>query len=243
MNEDLLKKNNFNNFIGFSPSSLTASDIVISGEGWGITNGGTKVTMKKEGKMPVKIFFSLMKKKMGILKDYQYKKRIERLEKAVKEAEALGQIAFSEELVKKLLVLCKEAEMWAMNKKIFLDRATFEKFKNKTERPVALTPIKNYARPIPREVLAEKKKCDDAKLFDGYAVMHYDDKNTVKDTEKEVKEKREKDPILFGVVEWSDRLYFIADWEDEYCDLTLDDIISSLELEDEDITLSKKIIL
>ena len=31
---------------------------------------------------------------------------------------------------------------------------------------------------------------DDAKLFDGYAIMHYDDKNTIKETEKEKKERR-----------------------------------------------------
>jgi hypothetical protein len=34
-----------------------------------------------------------------------------------------------------------------------------------------------------------------------------------------------KDPILFGYIKETDRLYFIADWEDEYCDLTFDEIV------------------
>lgn len=241
MNEELLNSQTLTN--NFIPSNFitSASQFAISGDGWGITPQGTTIKFNKKGKMPVKIFFGLMKKKMGFLKDYSYKKRIAKLEEAVKTAEKLGQIAFSEELMKKLLVLCREAEMWAMGKKIFLDRETFNKFKDATERPIALTPLKNYARPIPDKVLKEKKKCDDVKLFDGYAVMHYDDKETVKETEKETVERRVKDPILFGVVEYSNRLYFIDDWEDEYCDLTLDDIIDKLDLEDEDITLSKKI--
>ncbi len=242
MNEELLDNQtakNFNSFI--STATNNGTTFAISGDGWGITPQGTTVKFKKKNKMPVKIFFGLMKKKMGLLKDFSYKRRIAKLEKAVKESEDLGQIAFSEELMKKLLVLCREAEMWAMGKKIFLDRETFNRFKDATERSVALTSLKNYARPIPDKVLKEKKKCDDVKLFDGYAVMHYDDKETVKETEKETVERRAKDPILFGIVEYSNRLYFVDDWEDEYCDLTLDDIIDKLDLEDEDITLSKKI--
>jgi transcriptional antiterminator len=236
MNEDLFDTKQF-----LSTGSIETSNFVISGDGWGITPNGTTVTMKKTSKMPTTIFFKLMKKKMGILQDYSYKKRIEKITKAVEEAEKQGQIAFSEELLKKLLVLCREAELYAMNKRIFIDRSIFEQFKNKTERPVALTALKNYARPIPKDVLKEKEKCDKAKIFDGYAVMHYDGKGVVKETEKDKKEKREKDPILFGVIQYSDRLYFIADWEDEFCDLTLDDIIDKLNLTDADITLDKKI--
>ncbi len=34
-----------------------------------------------------------------------------------------------------------------------------------------------------------------------------------------------KDPILFGWIKENNRLYFIADWEDEFCDLTFDEIV------------------
>ena len=42
--------------------------------------------------------------------------------------------------------------------------------------------------------------------------------------EKEIK----KDPILFGVIKKSRKLYYVADWKDEVCDLTLDKMFSEL---------------
>jgi len=238
-NQDLLGNISINQNGWISFPSTTGNSYSILGDMLANTFNGSKVGMTKKTKMPPRIFFKLMKRKMGILKDYKYKKRIEKLEQAVKKAEELGQIAFSEELFKKLLVLVREAEIYAFGLKIFLSRDIYEEFKNKTERAVRLTPFKNYARPIPQSVLDKKIKCDENKLFNGYVVMHYDEPGAVKETQKEEKERREKDPILFGIVEFSEKLYFIDDWEDEYCDLTLDDIISKLDLEDEDITLSK----
>jgi hypothetical protein len=41
-----------------------------------------------------------------------------------------------------------------------------------------------------------------------------------------------KDPILFGVVKGTRNLYYIGDWIDEYCDLTLDKFLSVLEMEE-----------
>lgn len=39
------------------------------------------------------------------------------------------------------------------------------------------------------------------------------------------KKARAKDPILFGMIANSDKLYFVADWTDDYCDLTLDKML------------------
>lgn len=36
---------------------------------------------------------------------------------------------------------------------------------------------------------------------------------------------KRKDPILFGVIAGSNKLYFIGDWIDEYCDLRFDDVV------------------
>lgn len=215
--------------------------VQMIGGGGSTTPMGTKVHVTKENGMPVKIFFELMKKKMGVLKDYSYQRRIDKLIKAVEKAEKDGQIAFGEELLKRLCVLSREAEIYAVGKRIFLSREVFDKFKTKTPRPIALTPLKNFARVIPDSVLTEKACCDEFKLFDAYAVMHYDDNKTVKETEQDKKERRQRDPILFGVIKYSEKLYFVDDWEDEFCDLTLDDIIDKLDLDDADITMGKEI--
>lgn len=237
--------NDFNNLISFNSSSSTTGNNLPDFIVWDSlvdisTPSGTSAKVKKKSNMPTSIFFKLMKKKMGVLKDYRYKARMKKLEIAVDSAERNGQIAFSEELMKRLFVMMREAEMWAAGKKIFLEKDIYEQFKNKTKRQVKITALKNYARPIPSDVLAEKDKCDALKLFDSYVVMHCDDANTVKETEKE-RVTREKDPILFGIVQDSSRLYFVADWEDEFCDLTLDDIVDLLDLPEEEITMSKSI--
>ena len=48
---------------------------------------------------------------------------------------------------------------------------------------------------------------------------------------KKHQEHKEKDPIVFGIftdkenIFTLDRLYYVADWVDEYCDLTLDKLV------------------
>lgn len=224
-----------NSFISIPTAT---GNLIISGESSGATLSGSSFTVKKESNMPVKIFFKLMKKKMGILAGMRFENRIKRIEKMINEADENNQIAFSEELTKKLFVIMRESECYANGFKIFIEHDIYDKFKNKTERKVNLTPIKNYSRVIPKYVLKKKSKADELKLFDDYFIMHYDEAEAVKETEKETIE-REKDPILFGVIEYSTRLYFLADWIDNYCDLTLDDIIDKLDLEEDDMILTK----
>lgn len=69
-------------------------------------------------------------------------------------------------------------------------------------------------------------------IFDKMYVVFTDYTGKVEKTVQ--KERREKDPILFGTFQkigkrfnWNnsminDRFYFLGDWEDEYCDLTMD---------------------
>ena len=59
--------------------------------------------------------------------------------------------------------------------------------------------------------------------FDHNPHYHYDPEGKSTQMTKEEIE-RMKDPILFGVFKGSRRLFYITDWIDEYCDLTLDDV-------------------
>jgi len=52
-------------------------------------------------------------------------------------------------------------------------------------------------------------------------------------------EEDKKDPIAFGKIEETDRYYFITDWEDEFCDLTLEDIVDQLDLKKSEIKLKR----
>ena len=92
---------------------------------------------------------------------------------------------------------------------------------------LCLTYVKNFVKVIPLEITELKRKADELKVFDNYVILHYDPSGkAVKDTKKE-KEKK-KDPILFGVIKGSKRLYYVGDWIDDYCDLTLDVIIKKI---------------
>lgn len=102
--------------------------------------------------------------------------------------------------------------------------------------------IKNYARPIPQEVIDKKLKADNLHVFDNYVVLHYDpQKKSYAQTskEKEIERQKKADPILFGLIKGSRNLYYVADWIDEYCDLTLDKFLKVTD--DKDIKIEDKI--
>lgn len=85
--------------------------------------------------------------------------------------------------------------------------------------------LSRYMREIPDELVETVEKSRE--LFDELYVVFTD--YTGKEERKVEKERRDKDPILFGVFKngsnVSDRFYFLGDWVDEYCDLTLDKMV------------------
>ena len=95
------------------------------------------------------------------------------------------------------------------------------------DKNLKLTWIKNFNRIIPEKVYLAKKEADDRKIFDNYVILHYDPQDNGQEMTKAEKEKK-KDPILFGVFKNSRKLYFIADWKDEFCDLTLEEMFKTL---------------
>ena len=76
-----------------------------------------------------------------------------------------------------------------------------------------------------------KKAADERGWFDNYLVLYFTTKGieSAELTKEEVRQK--KDPILFGVIRNSRKLYFVADWTDEYCNLTLDKMLKVLKKE------------
>jgi hypothetical protein len=100
---------------------------------------------------------------------------------------------------------------------------------NKT---VKIIELENYERDIPDEVIDRLVQAKP--YFDEFFIVFTD---YTGEAERIVaKEKRDKDPILFGVLHHPDkkdvptnRMYFIADWVDEYCDLTLEELCIQYE--------------
>lgn len=110
---------------------------------------------------------------------------------------------------------------------------------------VKIIELENYPREIPEDIVQTIEKV--GHLFDRMYVVFTDYTGKV---EKEVeKKRREKDPILFGTFQKNttnrgslrgdgvliERFYFLGDWIDPYCDLTLEKMISEMKSKGKDI--------
>ena len=202
-------------------------------------SGSMKIVRDSKGIHP-RLYFKYIKYKMSVLQFRFFKQRMQKLEKLVDEYAQQGQEALSEACVKQYLIIARESAIWACGIKKFVTEEHINKFRYSLKgTSLKITPLKNFVRVIPKPIAKKLKECATKKLFDEYLVVHLDNKS-VADTEKEKKvkkEAREKDPILFGRIQYSDKYYFIGDWEDEYDDLRLTDMIKKLSLKKEDIII------
>ena len=131
----------------------------------------------------------------------------------------------------KFLVDCveKEKELVKMGITKYVYRDDIEDYiDNISKDAIKIIEIENYPRDIPDEIVEVVAKTKD--IFDRLYIVFTDYTGKV---ERQVEaERRRKDPILFGTFQKigvvrdssliNDRFYYLGDWEDEYCDLTLD---------------------
>lgn len=142
-------------------------------------------------------------------------------------AKRMGQVALYEKLKRELPIKLTEEKLTFNGFTKFISEQDVIKFSKNSARGLKLVYIKNFIRSIPSEVQLLKTKADEIEAFDNYAILFYDPENKATAmTEKEIE--KAKDPILFGVIENSDKLYFVGDWKDELCDLTFDEMIKKL---------------
>ena len=126
----------------------------------------------------------------------------------------------------------KEREIVKMGINTFIYRDDIEEYIDSVAKDtVKIIELENYEREIPDDIVSIIEKVKDK--FDQLYVVFTDYTGKV---ERQIeKERREKDPILFGTFQNQsnrtviDRFYYIGDWEDEYCDLTLDKMVNETE--------------
>jgi len=187
--------------------------------------------------------FKYIKSKMNIIETSKFKARMERLEKMVNEFTEIGQVAMAEQSLKLFMQFTKESAMYACGYRYWITREHAEKFRYslKGTQSLKITPLENFGRVIPKKAIEKLKFCNTKKLFDSYVIFHLDAKGAVVETEKQKKE-RERDPILFGMIdECPDRYYFIVDWIDELDDLKFSDILEALSLEKKNIQIEPSV--
>lgn len=174
-----------------------------------------------------------------------YVNRIANYLKALSDAENVGQTALAEHLKRNLILNKYESVLYAAGYYHVVTEEQVVQFASKTEKGLALDYIENFIRPIPKEVIAAKNEADKLEVFDNYVVLHYDPDNTgvaKTEAEKEEELRKKADPILFGVIADSKKLYYITDWIDSKCDLTLEEFVDTLEISKDDLKMATEII-
>lgn len=173
------------------------------------------------------VVFNFIKDNLNLIQKRKLKKIIQQLSDAADVARQNGQISLEKKFVNNCICYMREADMHLHGIKFFIEKKDLDANRNKVrikgKGKISDTILSDYTRVIPKKVIKRLEKVKH--LFDTFVVLHYFNENQkdVKDMSPEEKG-RMKDPILFGIIKENNRMYFIADWEDEYCDLTFDEL-------------------
>lgn len=139
-----------------------------------------------------------------------------------------GQTKGMRKLLFHLECIEKERKLVALGVDTFIYRDDIEEYIDHIAKDVVkIIELENYEREIPDEIVHVVESVTG--IFDKLYVLFTDYTGKV---ERQVeKERRSTDPILFGTFQNEtsrtvvDRFYYLGDWEDEFCDLTLDKMV------------------
>lgn len=202
---------------------------------WNALTKKNKIAVDEVEEQPMDAlkFFSLVKasSKESVA---VYKDRVSKYLTALHNATNIGQTALQEELIRGLITNRYESVLYAEGCYYAVTEEQVAKFASQCEKGLKLSYLKNFSRPIPQEVIDKIARMNELEVFDNYVILYYDPEGKIyKETARE--EAKRRDPIIFGVIAGSKKLYYVADWIDEYCDLTLDAFVDSLGIKKEDL--------
>ena len=153
----------------------------------------------------------------------------------LKKAKITGQTKAAKKIVDQYSLITRELKAASFGFDTIVYKSDIEKFiTDISSHPVKIIELENYPREIDDSVIDKLIVAKDNELFDEYYVIFTD--YTMEETKKVAKERRDKDPILFGAFKSPDsndipyeRFFYIGDWVDEYCDLTLEQMLTQYE--------------
>ena len=177
-------------------------------------------------------YFDYVKDKKNSITDEDLQRIYDNCLELINKYKITGQVKGLRKLMFHLECIEKEREIIKMGIDTFIYRDDIEEYiDNIAKDVVKIIELDNFDREIPDEIVEVITQVKDK--FDQLYIVFTDYTGQV---EKQVeKERREKDPILFGTFQNSttksviDRFYYLGDWEDQYCDLTLDKMINETE--------------
>ena len=210
-------------------TSIVPGGVVLNGDQSIGVSGTIKFEKNERGLISPELYFTFVKKKFGFLERPRLERRLHRIEAAFDKAVENGQNMLAEKILSNFLIETRETAIYAKGVTKYIERTDLYKHKSDIKGGhIADTILKDYTRVIPKDVA---KKIEKVKhVFDDFVIFHYYNKETEKQIEKKQKMSSEekskmRDPIVFGIIKETDKLYYVADWIDEHCDLTFRKIV------------------
>lgn len=213
--------------------------------------------MTKDNTNKIESLFNKIKKRFVNTSEKEQNDIIDKLSEIEKNAKEINQQRLMLEAEVHINNMTKELNILKAGYTKYIMRETVQELIKKLSkknggRQLAFTDLENFPRAIPTKNKELIKKAQ--KYFDHIYILYTANKKEIE------KEKIAKDPIAFGVVDSaenneynneilkydiqseSQHMFFITDWVDEYCDLTLDKLIelSKQELQKNDILKTTK---
>lgn len=153
----------------------------------------------------------------------------------LKKTKVTGQTKAAKKIVDQYTLIMRELKAASFGFNTIVYKSDIEKFINDiSSHPVKIIELENYQREVDDSVIDKLMIAKENELFDEYYVIFTD--YTMKETKKVAKARRDKDPILFGAFKTPDdneipyeRFFYIGDWVDEYCELTLEEMLTQYE--------------
>jgi len=188
----------------------------------------TKLGLKKK-LVPVEIAFEDLKSHLLHTTTAEMASKMAVLEATEKKFRDLGQYNKADQIKAYRNQVVEESGLIAAGFDTYVTEQMMIDFIAKSERGVMVDFLRYYDGIIPDHVAEIKKKADATMIFDNYVIAYYSDvkKSAEKAQNKEKKKAADKaiaqrrDPIMFGIVKESRKLFVIADWVTEDDDLTV----------------------
>ena len=180
----------------------------------------------------VQSYFEDLKEKCVDINLDNLEKSLQEIPAQIQKAEKIGQKFLAEKLKRHIYLIMKEKTLlnYGINKYVSL--YDINRFIDGIEDYVVkFCEIMAFPRIIPNEVVEKIEKMKSLGLFSGFYIVFtdYTDEEIISDKAKKQREIN-RDPIVFGTIDgYQDRYYFIADWVDEYCDITFDKMVNTLQ--------------
>lgn len=193
------------------------------------------------------VYFDYVKGLKETINKDEYAIIIDSALKMIDKCKITKQTAMAKELTHQVELALRELDAANKGFDIFVDRKVIEKYIATVEgKAIKIIELSEYTREIPEEVMERVAKASE--IFDQMYIVFTD--YTKKEAKRVAKERRDKDPILFGAfldkqgdnknkIYIEDRLFFVADWVDDKCDLTLEEIVRQTEGKDNEVLTYK----